>query len=60
MSLLTLLVVVVVVCLLWWLIQTYVPVPLKMVLSIALVLIFCLWLLQAVGVIGGGSFLRLR
>jgi uncharacterized membrane protein len=39
-----------------WLIQTYIPLPppIKVVLTVLLVLFLCIWLLQSTGVISGG------
>jgi hypothetical protein len=60
LSLVVLLVVVIVACIGVWLAQTYAPPPFKMVLVIAICVIFCLWLLGYAGVLGGGPYLRVR
>lgn len=50
----------VIVGLVLYLIETYVPMsaPIKTVLRVVVVLILCLWLLQAFGLYSGGPSLR--
>lgn len=54
MDLISLLVVVVILCLVWYLVTTYVPMPqpIRTVITVIAVLILCVWLLRAFGVVG--------
>lgn len=54
MDLVSLLVVVVILCLVWYLVTTYVPMPqpIRTVITVIAVLILCVWLLRAFGVVG--------
>jgi hypothetical protein len=54
-SLVGLLVAVVVLSLIIWLVQTYIPQPAKMIITIVLVLIVIIWLLDATGILSGGN-----
>jgi hypothetical protein len=60
MSLIYLIVVLVIVGLVLYLIENYVPMspPIKTVLRVVVVLVLCLWLLQAFGIIGPTINLR--
>jgi hypothetical protein len=61
MSLVTLFVVLVVVGLVLYLINNFVPLqpPFKTVINVLVVLVLCLWILQAFGILGGRA-IRLR
>ena len=54
MSLLSLIVVLVILGLVLYLVENYVPMspPIKTVLRVVVVLVLCLWLLQAFGIVG--------
>ena len=58
MSLIGILIVLVIVGVCLYLVQTYVPMaqPIKTVITVVVVLVLCLWLLSAFGVIGGAAF----
>lgn len=62
MSLITLIIVIVVVGVLLWLVETYIPMnpTLKKILYFVVILVLCLWLLQAFGVIGAVNSVRIR
>jgi hypothetical protein len=53
-TLVGLLVTVVVLSLILWLVQTYIPQPAKMIITVVLVLIVVVWLLDATGILSGG------
>lgn len=61
MSLISIIIVLVVVGFLLWLINTYVPMarPIKTILNAVVVIVVILWILSALGIIGGLSSLRL-
>jgi hypothetical protein len=61
MSLITLIAVLVVVGLVLYLINNFVPLqpPFKTVINVLVVLVLCLWILQAFGILGG-RVIRLR
>jgi hypothetical protein len=61
MSLITLIAVLVVVGLVLYLVNNFVPLqpPFKTVINVLVVLVLCLWILQAFGILGGRAF-RLR
>ena len=54
MPLVNLIVVLIVVGVVWYLIETYLPIaePFKIVIRVVIVLVLCIWLLQAFGIIG--------
>lgn len=62
MSLIGILIVLVVVGVCLYLVQTYVPMapPIKTIVTVVVVLVLCLWLLSAFGVIDGGSVFNSR
>ena len=62
MDLITVIVVLVVVGIGLWAINTYIPMapPIKQILNIAVIVVVCLWLLQAFGIIGSIGNIRLR
>lgn len=56
----SILIALVIVGLVLYLVENYVPMsaPIKTVLRVVVVLILCIWLLQAFGLYSGGPFLR--
>ena len=62
MGLIQLVIVLVVVGVILWLVQTYIPLPppFKAIITIIVVLFVCIWLLQVIGLLGSGPFLRVR
>lgn len=55
MTLIQLIIVLVVVGVILWAINTYVPMqpPIKMILNIVVILVLCLWILSAFGILSG-------
>lgn len=62
MSLVTLILVLALVGLLVWLIQTFIPmdVRIKNLLSVVVVVVLLLWVLQGIGILTGGPVIRIR
>lgn len=62
MSLITIIVTLVVVGVLLWAINTYVPMakPVKTILNVVVVVVLCLWLLQAFGILDSIHDIRIR
>ena len=62
MSLISVVVVLIVVGVLLWLANTYIPMDakIKKVLNIVVLIVVCIWLLQAFGIIGNINDIRIR
>ncbi len=62
MSLISVVVVLVVVGVILWLVNNYIPMDakIKQVLNIVVMIVVCIWLLQAFGIIGNINDIRIR
>jgi len=62
MSLISVVVVLVVVGVILWLVNNYIPMDgkIKQVLNIVVLIVVCIWLLQAFGIIGSVNDIRIR
>ena len=54
MTIVGLIVALVVISLVIWLVQTYIPQPAKMIVTVVLVLVVCVWLLSVSGILPDG------
>lgn len=54
MTIIGLIVAIVVISLVIWLVQQYVPQPAKMIITVVLVLVVCVWLLSVSGILPAG------
>jgi len=62
MSLISVVLVLVVVGVILWLVNTYIPMDgkIKQVLNVVVLIVVCIWLLQAFGILGSVNDIRIR
>jgi len=62
MSLISVVLVLVVVGVILWLVNTYIPMDskIKQILNVVILIVVCIWLLQAFGILGSVNDIRIR